>query len=151
MPLDYTTALSRTRAALMDPGAQIWTDGDLTGSLRLALQIAGLYAHSAAPYTLSGLDGAPATSLPAGLEGALIIGASAYAAASRAVDRAEAYELNGESAVLKTWAGEKLREWLLLLGAYAEQARLESLRLAPAPSGYGAWVDDFGERGEGSV
>ena len=146
MTLDYTTALSRTRAYLMDAGSMIWTDGDLTGCLRLALQVAGLYAGSA--YTLSGLDGAASTSLPAPLEGALIVGAAAYAAGSRAVDRAEAYELNGESAALDAWADRQLREWVLLVATYVEQTRLTSLRtLLASPNGiYAAWGDDFGER-----
>jgi hypothetical protein len=113
MAFDYATTLSRLRAFLMDSGSTIWTDADLQGSIRLAVQEVSLY--NAAAVTLSGLDGAGSTTVSAVLEGGLLVGAAGYAATARSGDRAETFELAGEAGVMLAWGSARLEEWRSML------------------------------------
>ncbi len=130
--------LARVRSVLMDLNAQIWTDGVITEGLRLAV---GEYAlASAAPASLEGLDGASASSFPAGHESMLVWGAAAYAALARAVDRAESFQPGGEAGDLKTWGDARLREFKSMLGV-----AFPGYRMALAGSSGGSSGDDPGK------
>lgn len=108
------TMLTRVRDGLMDSGSQVWTDGALTESIRLAL---GEYRLAGeVDVTLQGLDLAAATTLPAAHESLIVWGGLAYAALARAVDRAESFELGSESAELKAWGDKRLQEFKAMLG-----------------------------------
>ena len=115
MAFDYATTLARLRIFLMDSGSAIWADADLQASIRLAVQEVSLY--NAAAVTLSGLDGAVTTTVAAGVEGGLLVGAAGYAATARSVDRAETFELGGEAAVMLAWGTARLEEWRGMLRA----------------------------------
>jgi len=115
MAFDYSTTLSRLRVFLMDAGSGVWADADLQGAIRLAVGEVGLYNGVAV--TLSGLDAAVTTTIPAGLESALQVGAAGYASAARGVDRAEAFELAGEAGALLNWSALRLGEWRVMLAA----------------------------------
>ena len=145
--LIYSDALARVRLLLMEAGNAIWADTDLQGAIRLALGEASLSAGAA--LTLTGLDSAVATTLPAVLESALIVGAAGYAAAARAEDRAEAFELANESQASISWAASRLGEWRFMLGKVypPEQARTASQKTASSGPWTG-WADDFGEVGD---
>lgn len=174
MAFDYATTLGRVRAFVMDAGSAIWADADLQGAIRIAVGETSLYAGSA--LTLSGLDGAGSTTVPAALETALIIGSAGYAAAARTADRAENFELAGEADALAAWGSARLRDWRgMLAGQYPNAAavsddiaarelaadtrvaaRADALSAAEAArvnglrisgnSAWGAWTDDFGEK-----
>lgn len=114
MALSSAVLTGRMRSFLMDQGAvQLWSEADLLGAARLALGEFSVRAGS--QQRLEGLDGAAATSLGATAEGTLLLGACAYAALSRAVDRAENYELANESADLRVWAEKALEDFRALL------------------------------------
>jgi hypothetical protein len=141
--------LANVRGALMDSSSAIWTDDDLQLAIRNALREMNLALGTA--YTVDGLDGAAATSLPGALFGTLEVGAGAYAVSARMVDRAEAYELANESGSLKGWYELQRSAFEALLskavaGAEktAELARLAGLRASSSP--FAAWADDFGEK-----
>jgi hypothetical protein len=115
MAFDYATTLTRLRVFLMDSSSAIWADADLQGSIRMAVGETSLYAGST--LTLSGLDGAGATTIPTALETALLSGSAGYAAAARTADRAENFELNGEADALAKWAAARLEDWRGMLAA----------------------------------
>lgn len=145
MAIDYSTVLSRTRAFLMDASSLIWADADLQGAIRLALGEMGIYAGSI--LTLNGLDGAPATTLPAKAESLIVLGAAGYAGAARAADRSEAFELVGEFKDTKQWGEERLAEFRGLLGKLYPCDQVRTAGMRAATSGvFGAWPDDFGEK-----
>jgi hypothetical protein len=115
MAFDYATTLSRLRIFLMDSGSSVWADTDLQTAIRLGVGEVSLY--NGAAVTLSGLDGAVTTTVATVLEAGLLVGAAGYAATARSVDRAEAYELGGESSVLLSWGVSRLEEWRAMLRA----------------------------------
>lgn len=146
MAIDYATALSRVRSWVMDSGSLIWTDADLQGGIRLALQEINLASGQA--YTLNGLDGAVTTTLPVKLEGVLVLGGAGFAATARTLDRAESYELANEGSDVKGWAEKTLSRFSSLLSKLypSDQARTASQKAA-ASGPWKAWADDFGEKG----
>jgi hypothetical protein len=125
---------ARIRAALLDsssPG-QVWDDESLAEALRQALseyQLAG-----AAPASLQGLDGALVTSLPEMHESLVVWGASAYAALTRSIRRAESFQLGSEAAALEAWGEARLREFRALLNL----VRAADLHGADTPP-WGQW------------
>lgn len=147
MAVDYATILARVRVLVMDGSSLIWSDSDLQAGIRLALQELNL--RGGTTQTLKDLDGAAATTLAANLEGVLAVGSAAYAARARAVDRAEAYELANEGAALGAWAEGQAQAFEKLLEVLypAEQARTAGQKTA-STNIFGAWADDFGEKGE---
>lgn len=115
MAITTPEAVTRLRTFLMDSDpAQIWTDTDLQQGLRMAL--GDFSARAGEAVTLSGLDGAGATTVPAAGEAALILGGGAYAALSRSLDRAESYELANEGEDVHEWAKETLGAFREVLG-----------------------------------
>lgn len=107
--------LARVRAVMMDGSSLVWSDADLTEGLRLAV---GEYSLAGdAVVTVEGLDGAAVSTLGEVHESLIVWGASAYAASSRAVDRAEAFQLGGEAGQLKAWGDARLKEFKAMLGA----------------------------------
>ncbi len=146
MAVVYADVLARVRLFVMDAGSTIWADADLQGAIRLALQEINLKAG--ASYTLSGLDAAAATTLPANLEGIFVLGASGYAGQGRAVDRAESYELANETAGLETWSNQVLTAFRSMLASlYPEEQARTADQKAATSSLTGSWADDFGEIG----
>jgi hypothetical protein len=144
VPIDYTGALARTRLLLMESGTAIWADADLQGAIQLALGEISLYAGQA--LTLNGLDSAVSTTVPAILESALVVGSAGYAAAARAEDQAEQFELANESATSATWSSARLTDFRSMLGKVypAEQSRTGTQKAA-ASGPWANWEDDFGE------
>jgi hypothetical protein len=148
---------ARLRVALMNAAAtaQPWDDAVLDEGIRLALGEYGL--AGAAPVTLSGLDGAAETSLNGLHESLVVWGAGGYAALSRAVLRAESFQLGGEAEALRSWGEARLEDFKAMLGAVfpgyrpgpalpgddraAEAARLADLRGSTAPP-WGSWPPD---------
>ena len=92
-PSDLEVLRARLQVVMMDVNAKSWDTTTLDESLRLALMDIGCFAG--AQLTIAGLAG-PASGAGASIttlededQGALIIGASAYAARSRALDLTE--------------------------------------------------------------
>lgn len=145
MAIDYTTALARTRAFLMDSSSAIWADADLQGAIRMALGEINVVAG--AGFQVSGLDAALVTTLPATLESLVVLGAAGYASVARAADRSEAFELVGEFKDTKQWGEERLAEFRGLLGKLYPGDQVRTAGMRAATSGvFGAWPDDFGEK-----
>jgi hypothetical protein len=134
----------------MDSGSLSWADADLQEGIRLSLAEISLRAGEG--YTLSGLDGAGATTLPTLAEGLLVLGAAAYAATARAVDRAESYDLANEAEGVNTWAVKEFVSFRLLLERMypPEQTRTASQKAATDPP-WSGWADDFGEIGKNDL
>ena len=103
-------------------------------------------------YTLSGLDGAGATTLPTLAEGLLVVGAAAYAATARAVDRAESYDLANEAEGVNTWAVKEFASFRGMLERMypPEQSRTAGQKAAVDPP-WAGWEDDFGEVGKNNT
>jgi hypothetical protein len=143
MAFDLTTIQARAAALLMDTGNELWSAADVTNAVRMALYEMSLAAGS--PLTLSGLDMAASTTVPALLEGALIVGAAGYAAAARQADKAD-FEVASEAKELKPWAEARLREFRSMLEQMypAGSARLANMRSSSSP--WSSWKDDFGEK-----
>jgi hypothetical protein len=104
----------------MDTGSLVWSDDALTEGLRLALGEYNLAQQLQDPYqdlgSINGLDGASITLLPELHESLVTLGAAAYCALSRALDRSVSYDLNSESAVLVAWGNSRLKEFKVSLG-----------------------------------
>lgn len=113
-----TTTLSslttRVQAALMDSGAAVWDAGTVTEGIRLAVGEYGLAGKAAV--TVSGLDGAGETTLPALHDSLIVWGAAGYAAQARSIDRAESFEIGSEAVDLKAWGDQRLKEFRGMLG-----------------------------------
>jgi hypothetical protein len=142
--------LARVRVVLMNSGAaaQPWEETVLAEAVRQAVaeyQLAG-----AGAVTLSGLDGAAETSLDGLHESLIVWGAGGYAALSRAVLRAESFQLGSEAGQLSAWGTARLAEFRLMLAAVfptyqpalpaADAARLADLRAAQSAP-WGTWAD----------
>jgi len=148
----------RVSQSLWDTGAVIFPDGAVEEGIRQAM---GEYNYSVsnmegAPVTLSGLDGAAATTLPATHETMIVQGAAGLTATGRALDRTEAYDLNEATpATLFKWGVETLKEFRKMLSALrtdvrqdAEAERKNELRTSTAaPWGSDTWKID-GKDGE---
>jgi hypothetical protein len=150
MAIDYSAALARVRAFLMDSSSLVWQDSDLQGAIRLSLGEISLLAGEG--FFLSGLDSAVNTTLPANLEALLVVGAGGYAGVSRAADRSEAFELVGEFKDTKQWGEKRLAEFRSQLGKIypGDHARTASQRSATAQP-WASWTDDFGEKGSSDL
>ena len=137
---------TRVKTYLSDATGLIFTTELVDEGLRLALGQLNLTLSGA--YTLAGLDGAAATTLPAVQESLLVGGAAGYAAQSRVVKRAESFNLEQTVAqALATWGDDRLQDFstgLTMLinqaasaakaaAAAAEAARLTGLRQASIP------------------
>jgi hypothetical protein len=164
MALDLATALTRTAGMLSDASNALWSTTDLTNALRLALGEMSLAARTA--LTLKDLDTAAATTVPAILENALIVGGAAYAASSRQVDKAD-FEVLTEAKDLTPWVVARMTDFRRMLSMQYpgslpedgtgvsgsskfeeppawEKTRLAGLRASSNP--YAHWDDDFGEK-----
>ena len=87
----YADLLIRVRAGLMDTSAAVWHSTELDEALRQAL--ADMSLAAGATYSLTGLDGALITSLPAQYFANLVRGAAGYAVLWRAIERLDAFSL----------------------------------------------------------
>ncbi|HVN56502.1 MAG TPA: hypothetical protein VMT46_19400 [Anaerolineaceae bacterium] len=96
MATDLASIRARVGVELGDAGGVNYPQAQLDEGIRLALNEYNLMLgfQGVTAVTLSGLDGAVATTLPAIHEGALVVGAAGYAVSGRAVDRSEAFDLN---------------------------------------------------------
>jgi hypothetical protein len=105
---------------LMDTGSLVWDEAALTEGLRLALGEYNLAQQAQDPYldlgTISGLDGAAVTLLPELHESLVTLGAAAYCALSRMLDRSVSYDLNREAAALAAWGENRLKAFKISLG-----------------------------------
>jgi hypothetical protein len=114
MASSLTSLSTRVSALLMDSANLIWPAAAITEGIRSAIGEYGTAGKSAV--TLDGLDSASSTTLPAVHDTVIVVGAAGYAAAARAADRAESFQLGSESAELKTWADKRLSEFRGMLG-----------------------------------
>lgn len=114
---DYTLLLARLRAGLIDPGAAVWKNSELDEALRQALADMALAGGTA--YSVTGLDGAPATTLPVQYFAALVRGAAGYALLWRAVERLDAFNIQ------PNLSAEALAAAASILGRF--EAALQSL------------------------
>jgi hypothetical protein len=86
------------------------------------------------PQTLSGLDGAAATTFQARDESLLVIGAAAFAAYSRAVGRAESVNVDGyTSRKLRDWSELRMAEFEAGLHQLSRLAAADAAGIAPGP------------------
>ena len=117
MPATLASLIDRVEALVMDSANRVFDVVTVTEGLRLALSEYNLARETAtlAAVTLSGLDGAVATTLGAGHESLLVLGGGGYAASARSVDRAESFELDKESTSLAGWAEKRLSEFRSML------------------------------------
>jgi hypothetical protein len=117
MAATLSSLTDRVEALVMDIGNRIFDTSTIAEGIRLALGEYNLARESAAlaPVTLSGLDGAALTTLDSGHESLLVLGGAGYAAAARAVDRAESFELDKEARDLTSWAEKRLAEFRAML------------------------------------
>ncbi len=88
----------RLQHLLADAEARVWSPDTLDEAIRQALNDCGRVLGS--KLTLTGLDGAVATSIDARDEELVIRGAAGYAARSRSLDRAERVDLAGGSTTI---------------------------------------------------
>jgi len=133
---DYTDLLIRVRAGLMDTSAAVWQSPELDEALRQALADMSLSAGAA--YTITGLDGALITSLPAQYFATLVRGAAAYAVLWRAIERLDAFSLrpNLPSAAAAVAAGLLARfEMALSYLAALRTAEMQTAVVSPYPTG----------------
>lgn len=133
---DYSDLLIRVRAGLMDTSAAVWQSAELDEALRQAL--ADMSLAAGASYTLTGLDGALITSLPAQYFTALVRGAAAYAVLWRAIERLDAFSLrpNLSSAALAAAAALLARfEMGLAHLAALRTAEMQNAAVSPYPTG----------------
>lgn len=93
---DYTNILTRLRASLVDTGAAVWGAAELDEALLQAL--ADMRRAAAAEYTVNGLAGSAATTLPAAQFDTLVRGAVAYALLWRASERVDAFNYQADLA-----------------------------------------------------
>jgi len=151
MAATLSSLSARVRDLLADGAADLWGDPAVTEALRLALGeytlAAQVHAPGAPAVTLSGLDGAPSTSLPEAHETLIVLGAAGYAAQMRAVDRAGLHDEGAESRLLADWGSRRLGEYKTMLAALFpvhhgdDAARLAELRASTNPT-WGLWVED---------
>src|SRR5512140_130116 len=113
MALDLATALTRTAGLL----------ADASNALRLALGEMSLAARTA--LTLKDLDSAAATTVPAILENALIVGAAAYAGSSRQVDKSD-FQVLSEAKELSPWVVARMTDFRRMLSMQYPGALPES-------------------------
>jgi len=100
----------RVRAVVADAGGSLYEVSLLDEGLRRALE--RLNEAAGAEWTVSGLDGAAETSLPAAEQAWLVVGAAAYAVEARALQRVERFDLNtGVPAALLNWAVRQREEF----------------------------------------
>lgn len=133
---DYADLLIRVRAGLMDTQAAVWQSAELDEALRQALTDMSLAAGVS--YTLTGLDGALLTSLPAQYFAALVRGAAAYAVLWRAIERLDAFSLhpNLSSAALAAAAALLTRFEVGLSHLTAlRTAEMQTAAVSPYPTG----------------
>lgn len=113
MSATLTGLIERVKTLLMDSGSLVWDTATLGEAVRQALGEYNLAGESAA--TISGLDGAGSTTLPAAHDSLLVLGASGYAALARCANRAESYALGGETGQLQSWGQARLGEFRAML------------------------------------
>lgn len=131
MTVSLESMTARVRALLGDEAGLIWPAERVEGLLRLAL---GELNHAAGEgFTLLGLDGAQATSLPAGAESLLAAGATAWGLAQRVNARSEGVDAS-RLAVLLPW----VRELRAQFTAGLERLRQDHLAQAETPP-YSGW------------
>lgn len=139
MTTTLSTLETRVKAYLSDATSLVFTTALVDEGLRLALGQLNLYL--AASYTITDLDGAIATTLPASDESLLITGAAGYAAQSRVVKRTESFNLDQSVAqALATWGDDRIQEFsagitflINQAASVAETARVAALRAATIP------------------
>lgn len=180
MASTLTTISDRVEQALSDTSNVIWAAAAITEGVRSALgeynTAARVENSGATAATLNLLDSATVTTLPEVHDTVIVWGAAAYCAQSRAIDRADTYQLGAEMEHLRGWADQRMKEFRAMLGAIfpaymgvadtsggsgsgspatsaAEAARLAGLRNA-ANAPWGTWEDDevaryAGEKDEG--
>jgi hypothetical protein len=155
MATTLASLTDRVEAVLMDSGNQVFDTGTIAEGIHLALGEYNLARETAdlAAATLSGLDGAGATTLSATHDTLIVIGAAGYTTGSRSADRAESFELGAEAAEHLTWSEKQLATFRAMLGAIyatygdptararaAEAARVAGMRSTSNPMA-GAWPD----------
>lgn len=171
MPSTLTTISDRVEQTLADTSNVIWVTAAITEGVRSALgeyNTAGRVEDAGATAcTLNLLDSATVTTLPEVHDTVIVLGAAAYCALSRAIDRADSYQLGADMVHLKDWGDQRMKEFRAMLGAIfpaymgvaaatgggttpgggtpatsaAEAARLADLRSATNAS-WGTWEDD---------
>ncbi len=114
MASTLTSLSTRVNTYLMDTSNQVWDAATITEGMRLALGEYGLAGNAAV--SLSGLDGAALTTLPANHDTVIVLGGAAYAALAQAADRADGARLGTAGAEFKTWGEARLREFKAMLG-----------------------------------
>lgn len=111
----------RVEQTLADTSNVIWAAAAITEGIRSAMgeyNAAQLIDQpTATAVTLNGLDGAAVTTLPESYDTVIVWGAAAYCAQSRAIDRADSYQLGAKMESLKGWSDQRLRDFKAMLGA----------------------------------
>jgi hypothetical protein len=133
MTLDLTAVRTEVSQHLDDTGRLIWSDVMLDAAVRDSLGSIGRVMGE--ELTLSGLDDAEETTLPAGHQLLLVAGAVAYALSFRVSGRLEdARAREALPAALADWASEQMGRFESLL----QQAKTDAHQQAKSPP-YGEW------------
>ena len=106
---------------LLPPGADTPAAGQL------------LYLCYGSPHTLSGLDGASSTTLPAGQIGLLVQGAAGLCALARSNDPAAAYSTPPVANTLRAWGREMISQFRAALN--------QQTRVRQSGPAYAQWPD----------
>lgn len=126
--------LGRVRAQLGGMDARLLTDDLLREACTAALEQINTAAGQT--WTLSGLDGALDTSLPAAIQSVLVLGTAAHALDMRALQRVDAFDLNQE---IPQVLGLMAHECQQAFSARLEQLRRAGLSAA-AEVPWGGWT-----------
>lgn len=126
--------IARLRVYLQDLGAILWSDEVLTEAVRLALAEYNFSLQVSPADTLAGLDGAEVTSLPAELEGLLLIGSIGYALESRSLKRSEGYDPSPGRNQLQAEAGAAMHRLFAAMLRLRAQAGLRTSSDPPWPA-----------------
>jgi len=128
----------RVEAYLQDSTNLVFDVNTLEECIRLAM--ADYSMSTGVAHTLAGLDGAAATTLPAIHDSVIVIGSAGYTITSRAIKRAESYQMSQKVPKEVTeWGWERLNQFSRLL----EKVRLGTFRVSTAqPWAAAGWLMD---------
>jgi len=145
---DLDSLSARVAACLQDATSLVYPTDAIAEGLRQALaeiSTSLVGAHSAAPLTLAGLDGASVTSLPEGLTSLAVQGAAAMVVSGRGLRHAEQMALapEGLTPASLTWAEAVWNRFC----RSCERLRSSALRGSTVPWAEMGWILD-GHDGE---
>ncbi len=148
MTASLTLVREQVAQVLQDPSNLVFDSTTLDGSIRLAL--ADYSRTRGSLQSLSGLDGAGATSFPDLDAEVIAIGAAAYAVLGRVIRRGEGFQFNqAVPAEARVWGEARLADFRAMLDQ-VRRGVLRSATVVPWPAAgwsMDAWDSNAGEGG----